>query len=65
MTHVSLFATMNSYAYSNSNEMNEYQVEVVTFDGDSEIVTVEAHNEREASEKAAEMVGNADYTIVY
>lgn len=56
---------MNSYAYSNSNEMNEYQVEVVTFDGDSEIVTVEAHNENEASEKAAEMVGNADYTIVY
>ena len=56
---------MHSYAHSNSNEMNEYQVEVVTSYGDSEIVTVEAHNESEASEKAAEMVGNADYTIVY
>ena len=65
MTHISLFATMHSYAHSNSNEMNEYQVEVVTSYGDSEIVTVEAHNESEASEKAAEMVGNADYTIVY
>ena len=45
--------------------MKEYQVEVIDFDGDSHTVYVEARNEEEASDKAAEMVGNADYTMVY
>ncbi len=45
--------------------MKEYQVEVITFDGDSQTVYVEARNEEEASDRAADMVGNADYTMVY
>ena len=52
-------------AYDNSNELKEYQVEVITFDGESETVYVEAYNEDEASNKAAAQVGNADYTMVY
>ena len=65
MTHISLFAAMNSFENDFNNEFNDYQVEVVTFDGDVEIVSVEAHNEQEAADKAAEMVEDADYTIVY
>lgn len=65
MTHISLFAAMNSFENDFNNEFNDYQVEVVTFDGDVEIVNVEAHNEQEAADKAAAIVGNADYTMVY
>ena len=61
----SLFAAMDFDAYENSNELKEYQVEVVTFDGESETVYVEAYNEAEASNMAAAQVGNADYTMVY
>ena len=56
---------MNSFENDFNNELNDYQVEVVTFDGDVEIVCVEAHNEQEAADKAAAIVGNADYTMVY
>ena len=65
MTHISQFAVKNIDAYKNSNKLKEYQVEVVTFDGESETVYVEAYNEDEASDKAAALVGNADYTMVY
>lgn len=56
---------MNSFENDYNDEFNEYQVEVVNFDGETEIVFVEAHNEQEAADKAAEMVEDADYTIVY
>ena len=59
---------MNYTAASSLNDNNrlmEYMVEVITFDGESEIVYVEAYNEDEASNKAAAQVGNADYTMVY
>ena len=65
MTHISQFAVKDFDAYENSNELKEYQVEVVTFDGESETVYVEAYNEDEASNKAASQVGNADYVMVY
>ena len=65
MTNISQFAVKNIDAYKNSNKLKEYQVEVVTFDGESETVYVEAYNEAEASDKAAALVGNADYTMVY
>ena len=61
----SQFAVKNIDAYKNSKKLKEYQVEVVTFDGESETVYVEAHNEAEASDIAAAQVGNADYTMVY
>ena len=53
MTHISQFAVNDFDAYKNSNELKEYQVEVITFDGESETVYVEAYNEDEASNKAA------------
>ena len=65
MTHISQFAVKDIDAYKNSKKLKEYQVEVVTFDGESETVYVEAYNENEASNKAAAQVGNADYTMVY
>ena len=65
MTHISQFAVKDIDAYKNSKKLKEYQVEVVTFDGESETVYVEAHNEAEASDIAAAQVGNADYTMVY
>ena len=65
MTHISQFAVKDFDAYENSNELKEYQVEVITFDGESETVYVEAYNEDEASNIAAARVGNADYTMVY
>ena len=40
-------------------------MEVITFDGESETVYVEAYNEVEASNMAAAQVGNADYVMVY
>ena len=64
-THICQFAVKDFDAYENSNELKEYQVEVVTFDGESETVYVEAYNEDEASNKAAAQVGNANYTMVY
>ena len=45
MTHISQFAVKDFDAYENSNELKEYQVEVITFDGESETVYVEAYNE--------------------
>ena len=65
MTHISQFAVKDFDAYENSNELKEYQVEVITFDGESETVYVEAYNEDEASNIAVARVGNADYTMVY
>ena len=65
MTHISQFAIKNFDANENSNELKEYQVEVITFDGESETVYVEAYNEDEASNMAAAQVGNADYTMAY
>ena len=65
MTHISQFAVKDFDANENSNELKEYQVEVITFDGESETVYVEAYNEDEASDIAAAQVGDADYTMVY
>lgn len=62
MTHIMNFAASTT---SRSNRMKEYQVEVIDFDGDSHTVYVEARSEEEASDRAAEIVGNADYTMVY
>lgn len=62
MTHVinySAASTLNA-----DNVLREYMVEVITFDGESETVYVEAYSEDEAQDKAAAEVGNADYTMI-
>ena len=63
MTHVMNYTAASSL--NDNNRLMEYMVEVITFDGESEIVYVEAYNEDEASNKAAAQVGNADYVMVY
>ena len=47
-----------------NRRLKEYQVEVITFDGESEIVYVFARTADEAQEKAAAQVPDADYTMV-
>ena len=59
-----VFSFSASASFNESNELREYQVEVITFDGESEIVYVEAYDEYEAQEIAASMVADADYTMV-
>ena len=49
----------------NSNrKLKYYSVEVITFDGESISVEVEARSAEEAQEIAASQVENADYTMV-
>lgn len=47
-----------------NRRLKEYQVEVITFNGESEIVYVVARTSEEAQEKAAAQVEDADYTMV-
>lgn len=62
MTHVANFTA--SASLNSTNTRMEYMVEVVTYDGDSQIVYVEADSSDEAQEIAASMVADADYTMV-
>ena len=61
MTHV-----MNIFDSSlNSNRSLKYfSVEVITFDGDSITVEVEARSADEAQEIAASQFDNVDYTMI-
>lgn len=61
MTHV-----MNIFDSSlNSNsKLKYYSVEVITFDGESYTIEVEARSAEEAQEIAASQVEDADYTMV-
>lgn len=61
MTYI---ATPSLSVLNLDNSTKEYMIEVVTFDGESEIVYVEASNEDEAQSLAASEVENADYTMV-
>lgn len=47
-----------------NRRLKEYMVEVITFNGESEIVYVVARTAEEAQEKAAAQVVDADYTMV-
>lgn len=58
MTYVSCISL------DSNRRLKEYQIEVMTFDGESEIVYVVARTSEEAQEKAAAQVPNADYTMV-
>lgn len=58
MTYVSCISL------DSNRRLKEYMVEVITFDGESEIVYVVARTSDEAQEMAAAQVANADYTMV-
>lgn len=62
MTAIYQFSTTPAHATSKS--IKEYQIEVITFDGESVIEYVEAHSEEEAIEIALSNVENADYAMV-
>ena len=62
MTHVMNYTAATSL--NSNNNLMEYMIEVITFDGESEIVYVEAENAEEAQAKAAAEVPDADYTMV-
>lgn len=62
MTHVSTYSVAAPLASRSIRKF--YQIEVVTFDGDTEIVEVIARTEEEAQNEAADIVSNADYTTV-
>lgn len=58
MTYVSCIS------FDSNRRLKEYQVEVITFDNESEIVYVIARTSEEAQAKAAEEVPDADYIMV-
>ena len=58
MTYVSIISADTNRRYK------EYQIEVITFDGDSETVYVTARTSEEAQAMAAAQVPDADYTMV-
>lgn len=62
MTHVMNYTAAASL--NADNNLREYMIEVITFDGESEIVYVEADSAEEAQAKAAAEVPDADYTMV-
>ena len=62
MTHVMNYTAAASL--NSNNNLMEYMIEVITFDGESEIVYVEANSAGEAQAKAAAEVPDADYTMV-
>ena len=61
MTHV-----MNIFDSSliSNRKLKYFSVEVITFDGDSNTVEIEARDEDEAQEIAASQFDNVDYTMV-
>ena len=62
MTHVMNYTAAASL--NSNNNLMEYMIEVITFDGESESVYVEANSAEEAQAKAAAEVPDADYTMV-
>ncbi len=59
-----VFSNSAFFALNSNDELRIFTVEVITFDGDSEIVEVEAYDADEAQAQAAALVDNADYTMV-
>lgn len=53
-----------SASLNSNNALKFWTIEVITFDGESIIIEVEAYTADEAQEMAASQVENADYTMV-
>ena len=62
MTYVS--TNIFGSSLNSNRKLKYFYVEVISFDGDSNIVEVEARNEDEAQEIAASQFDNVDYTMV-
>lgn len=59
-----VFSNSNFFSSNYANELRIFTIEVITFDGESEIVEIEAESADEACELAAAQVADADYTMV-
>lgn len=60
----SVYSSTSFASFIDSSIASEYMVEVVTFDGDSVSLTIEAASEDEAQMIAAAMIDNADYIMI-
>lgn len=63
MTYV-MNSSFHSSLPTNRDILKEYWVEVMLFDGESEVVTIYAYSEEDAQDEAASMFDNVDYTMV-
>lgn len=63
MTYV-MNTSFRSSLPTNRDILKEYWVEVILFDGESEVVTIYAYTEEDAQDEAASMFDNVDYTMV-
>lgn len=61
MTYVN---SIFSSSLNSNRKLNYFSVEVITFDGESYTVEVEARSADEAQEIAASQFDNVDYTMV-
>ncbi|GEM_PF-2369623 len=59
-----VFSNSNFISSDNNNDFIIFLIEVVTYSGESQMVEVEACNSYEAQSIAAELVEDADYTMV-
>lgn len=63
MTYV-MNSSFRSSLPTNRDILKEYWVEVMLFDGESEVVTIYAYSEEDAQDEAASMFDIVDYTMV-
>lgn len=59
-----VFSNSNFFSSNYNNELRNFTIEVVTFDGESEYFEIEAEDANEACNIATSMVENADYAMV-
>ena len=62
-TMTAIHSTSSFFTFT-AEELRIYTIEVVTFDGDSHIIEIEAESAEEACEIAASQIEDADYTMV-
>lgn len=60
-----VFTLAANFSLNSDNSLREYHVEVITYDGESVPLYIEARSESEAQSKAAAMVDDADYIMVH
>lgn len=60
-----VFSLAANFSHNSDNSLSEYHVEVITYDGESVPLYIEARSECEAQDIAASMVDDADYIMVH
>lgn len=59
-----VFSNSNFFSSNYNDELRIFTIEVITYDGESEIMEIEAMTADEAQAIAAAQVEDADYTMV-